>query len=61
MFYDFYNRTDNTYLPNSKQGWVDFHWQLHMLGGKAIIAAWFIAAWEIEHRSVNSSNKYLPA
>ena len=50
MKYDFYKRTDNKYLPNTEQGWHDFMWWLHMMGGKAIIAAWYIGMDEIMHR-----------
>lgn len=37
---DYRNRTDNKYFPNTEEGWKEFLWKVHFLGGKSMILLW---------------------
>ena len=35
-------RTDNKYFPNTEEGWKEFLWKVHFLGGKSMILLWHL-------------------
>lgn len=34
------DRTDNKYFPNTEDGWKEFLWKVHFLGGASMILLW---------------------
>ena len=50
MSYGFEDRTDNTYLPNTPEGWRNFRWQLTSYTVKAVVVWAYYVNLEIEHR-----------
>lgn len=49
--YDYRNRIDNKYFPNTEDGWKEFLWKVHFLGGKAIILLWHFDRLEKKARA----------
>jgi len=35
-------RTDNKYFPNTEEGWKEFLWKVHFLGGKSMVLLWHL-------------------
>jgi hypothetical protein len=58
---DYRLRTDNKYFPNTEEGWKEFLWKVHFLGGKSMILLWHFDQLEKKARrdaeQSNSSNQ----
>ena len=44
------DRTDNTYLPNTPEGWASFRWHLQFAGGVVLVLATHYMNMERHHR-----------
>jgi major membrane immunogen (membrane-anchored lipoprotein) len=54
---DYRYRTDNKYFPNTEEGWKEFLWKVHFLGGKSMILLWHFDRLEKEARKNEEDSK----
>lgn len=51
------DRTDNKYFPNTPEGWKEFMWRLHFIGGRGFLVAMHLDRLEKEWKRNNVSKQ----
>lgn len=49
-------RTDNKYFPNTEEGWKEFLWKVHFLGGKSMVLLWHFD--QLERKRIKDEQDY---